>query len=358
MRAWGQIASVVVLGIAVSGAWADESGPKPTKPGFTQVLNGALIITQSVENHKLVTAFIEKLRKEKADEAAAEPGKMVALVYGMRDLVDATAGSSWRGYWDLHDPNALNIPGLGQTEQEAAERKRLTDSLVKQAKRIDPNSWLPDPWRDNGTIRVQGNDLIITQTPANHARIGKLIPALRCRGYQVRVTIRFFQFSKVRAKAERDNLAAWLRENAQSRSNEKTGTAALSGEQAEGLIKLFAGLEGCRQLNAPRVSLYDGQRTCVTVCREEVAMLPNLGKDANKVPVRIPIGVCFEIKTFVRPDGRSFACGLRTWLAERTRQGDTPTVALTERAVDFSTPDKSLMLVRMPRREYEVTGAR
>ena len=54
-------------------SWADPTaGPTPGTPGFIQILNGQLVVTQTAQNHQAISELIEKLREAKTIQILIE----------------------------------------------------------------------------------------------------------------------------------------------------------------------------------------------------------------------------------------------------------------------------------------------
>jgi autotransporter-associated beta strand protein len=149
-------------------SWGDDStGPTAGTPGFVQILNGALVVTQTPENHQAVAEFIEKLRQAKAQQGrrpAARMGAMAEMrVYDIRDLVFGSDG------------NKMSAEEINRRAKDLADR-------VRQAIGSTEETWAGQ----RVAVDSRTNKLIVAAGPDERRRIEELLAKLReIRGPQV-----------------------------------------------------------------------------------------------------------------------------------------------------------------------------
>jgi hypothetical protein len=169
-------------------SWTENGG----KIGTIHYYAGRLIITQTPDNHERIRDLLNLLRQSMAAEDTQilrlhepEPGitpkppteeheTTVTRIYNIRDLLsDAIA------FQKSHAIHAGPAPfGLGNTPPRTG-----LDALIKDVQDIITDTVDHDSWIDNGgktgLVKSLSGQLIITQTPANHAKIASLLAQLR-----------------------------------------------------------------------------------------------------------------------------------------------------------------------------------
>jgi len=300
-----------------------------------------------------------------AGNAADNKAHVVRRVYEVRDLVIAIPSYAGPAYWDGIDGNMGFLRGTepGSAESRALRKKTIerqnVAQLIEKIKRIDPGSWLPEAGIESILLYRDGEALVISQTPENHARISKFIELLRDeRSLQVLISFKFIHWSGSQAAGKSDALPDWLSKNVKATFDEKTGLLRLSDSEAEALLEHVTSKEDYRLVAAPRMTLSNGQRSYVMVGTEEAIFLPRLDKNGEKALMHIPFGSTADIKPVVDRKGKSVVCNLATWLAERAFQGDVPGVAVAEAKTAFTVPDKAAMLLRVEVVKHKIEGAR
>jgi hypothetical protein len=158
-------------------SWADEtSGPTAGTPGFVQILNGSLVVSQTAENHQAVAELIEKLRQAKgyqdhralAQQVAqpAQPGAgLVTRVYDVRDLAIASDG-------------ARTADDINRRAEELAANARA--AIGSPQGRADGRA---------GRVEVDNGRLVVTAAPGGQESVQQLMGRLReIRGPQVEIS--------------------------------------------------------------------------------------------------------------------------------------------------------------------------
>jgi hypothetical protein len=301
-----------------------------------------------------------------AGNGAAGKARVIRRVYDVRDLaVGIPSYAGGPAYWDEFDPNG-GFPRNrepGEAESRALQNKTIEREneaqLIEKIKQIDPGSWLPEAGIGSITPLQDGKNLVISQTPENHAQISKLIEMLRDeRSLQVRISFKFIRLLDPPAAGKSDALPDWLSKNVKSTFDEKTGLLRMSDSEAEALLEHVKSNADYTLLSSPRITLYNRQRAYVTVRRDEAIFLPRLDKKGEKALMRIPIGAVVDIQAVVDRKGKSIVCDLAPWLAERAFQADVPGVAVAEAKAAFTVPDKAAMLLRVEMVKHKIEGAR
>ncbi len=301
---------------------------------------------------------------------ATDPPGTIKRVYDVRDLLADVPDSS--------NPPELGVRSEASTRPAAvqpapastqATRDRLLhDLIVRITSSIDPLSW-----RDNtgslGSVRELSGQLIITQTPANHERIARLIEDLRgARAIQVTVEARFLSSSSRSA----DKLLKSWGENWMTieGSDFQMCPRFLDGPDVDELLRTIQADKNSMTLTVPRITLFNGQRSFVLVSTQTayVADLKRVGSgesDRSYEPVVgvVDSGVVLDCRAQVSPDHRFVTLTLAPQLARlmdlRSQRwpGSTPgheeTIQVpTVRKVTLTTtitmPDGKYALYRRP----------
>jgi hypothetical protein len=166
-------------------SWADNStGPTAGTPGFVQILNGSLVVSQTAENHQAVAELIEKLRQAKAGQdrqakgyqdhralaqQVAQPAQPVAgfvtRVYDVRDLAIASDG-------------ARTADDISRRAEELAANARA--AIGSTEGRADGRA---------GRVEVDNGRLVVTAAPGGQESVQQLLGRLReIRGPQVEIS--------------------------------------------------------------------------------------------------------------------------------------------------------------------------
>jgi len=301
-----------------------------------------------------------------AGNVAADKARVVRRVYDVRDLIPAIPSyAGWPAYWDGIDGNMGYLRGSepGSAESRALQKKTIERQnlaqLIEMIQRISPGSWLPEAGIGSILLYRDGEALVISQTPENHARISKLIEMLRYeRSRQVLISFKFIHWSGSQAAGKSDALPDWLSKNVKAAFDEKTGLLRISDSEAEALLEHVKKKEDYRLVAPPRMTLSDGQRSYVMVMSEVAVFLPRLDKNGEGALMHIPFGSTADIKTVVDRKGKSVVCDLATWVAESAFQRDVPEVAVAEAKAAFTVPEKAAMLLRVEMVKHKIEGAR
>lgn len=218
----------------------------PVRPSLPRSLAAAVSI--------LAIGCASLTSPKRSDRTFADP--LETRSYDVRDLLIATA--------DFPRPPI----GEDMPEDDAAHvtRADMEQALIEMlTSTVDTPSWASQGGR--GTARFDGGELVITQSSANHDRIGSALATLRDRrSVQVVVEARFISGADVSKLAEQlggDGDGQWIDvgDKAQLFSPIPAGS-----EVAARLNKLAqeAPLEWTT-LTAPRVTVFNGQRAWVAV---------------------------------------------------------------------------------------------
>jgi hypothetical protein len=167
-----------------------------------QYLSGRFIIVQSAENHDHISAILKLLRQsltagdshilryDRLESHAATPKPpadeepTVTRIYNIRDLLSYDI--AFRRAHDIHFTPPAVAPGDVGTGTANGRRSSPTNAVEEQIGELQDivrDTVDRDSWIDNGgkfgSIKSFSDQLIITQTPANHDKIASLLSQLR-----------------------------------------------------------------------------------------------------------------------------------------------------------------------------------
>lgn len=232
-------------------------------------------------------------------------------------------------------------------EQRAEDVQAIIDLLMAS---VPENSWQVNNIDARGTIteRPRSGVLVVVQTPKNHATINEILTQLRqARGVQIAIEARFltvsrnyledvgidldFQFNDVGSnfpggigvdqdtsdftRAPQTPVPGTLGGLVGNPSLQITGTF-LDDFQADFLIRATQAQVNSATVNAPRVTLYNGQEAVLVVVRRQyyVADLePVVGSVGLFNPTIEPLdtGIIFYVRAAVSPDRKYVDMDLR-----------------------------------------------
>ena len=205
----------------------------------------------------LLLAGCARRARPEVTAGAAAAGEPVTLLYDVRDLIFRRA-PSFPVVYDEHGwPRADESPATAPTREE------LSQSFVDLVKYvIDTTSWR-DHGGPHGSITEEAGQLVVTQTPENHAKLKRLIDQLR----EVRTTQVTVQSYVIRSPDVWDQIdragGKW------KPLGDSTQLLYLTAEQMRPLVEgRKQGAGGVDLFTAPRLTLFNGQRAHVIVATE------------------------------------------------------------------------------------------
>jgi beta-lactamase regulating signal transducer with metallopeptidase domain len=159
--------------------------------------------------------------------------------------------------YDIRD--LLNIPAgkPGSPEIKAANDGLINDTIALIKETVDRETWI-DNGGKLGAIKFLSGQLIITQTPTNHAEIVALLQKLReTRLIQLSVEVRILKLP--------DSVSDPRFFPATQPAGAKAQPTILTDAQVADLLRLVQGFPKASLLTAPRLALFNGQRGQVIV---------------------------------------------------------------------------------------------
>ncbi len=164
---------------------------------------------------------------------------------------------------DFKSANTGVVPDTSPaTEPTEPKTHRTREQLIDDVTALVKATVAADSWGNVGRIKEVAGQLVVTQTPENHAQIVQLLDQLReTRGIQVTITARFLIVDK--ATADKFGLLA-----APASDPKDPGVVAgvyLSSEKVTGLLRDVEQGPGMKLLTAPRITCFNGQQAYVLI---------------------------------------------------------------------------------------------
>jgi bla regulator protein BlaR1 len=329
---------------------------------------------------------IEPTSSPSGDSSADAPPGTVTRVYDVRDLIIQVPDFIDAPQLGIHDaPPAATPPttkrasgptlalASSSTTHEKTHQQLVDEIVVRITSSVDPLSW-----RSNtgavGSVRELNGQLIVTQTPANHEKIQKLLQGWRApRAVQVTVELRFISGSK----SAEELLERWNKEWTKvEQSNCEMWRSFLDPAQAKVLMSSMQSEKFSTLITAPRITLYNGQRAYVMVSRQTafVGDLKRIGNDETDksfepVIKLVDSGVLFDCRAQVSADPRFVTLTISPQLAtlenltpqrwpgsapghEHTIQ--VPKLRKTTMTATVTMPDQKTAVYRFPPQQVQV----
>lgn len=220
---------------------------------------------------------------------ATESRSLITRAY---DIADLCADSS------VQD---LNAPESGRALDQIA---REMGQLV--ADTIEPASWTQRPGEIEWHLVPGKQQLVATQTEANHAAIARLFAQLR-KGHAVQVTVET-RFITTNATVP----IAAQKEPVRDTGEMPPNAPILDEAQCRALIAASVANKNSSLVSAPRVTIANGQEALVqveTLTSYVAAIVPKKNREGQMeyepVVVQAPDGVSFKVRAAVMADGKS-----------------------------------------------------
>lgn len=118
------------------------------------------------------------------DVAAADDQKTVTRVYDVKAFVEETPDYPLRGERDSSERGGGQglLSGYLNEQKESEKLQEARVKMLDELRSLIKDTVDPESWRDNGgalgNVRLLGNRMIVTQTPANQQLVGSLLDQL------------------------------------------------------------------------------------------------------------------------------------------------------------------------------------
>ena len=286
--------------------------------------------------------------------ARAAKVKRITWVYDVRDLIELIRLTKW----DAATPK-IGWPGRPvakvKRDKEADTEAIAAELVAVITRRIAPGSW--DPKYKLGSIKRMNGQLVVTQTPANQAAIGKLISQLQAdRGQRAKLTAGFFQVA-----GSDKALLKWLAARQPKARFDKNGVwnGALTADEAAAFTAQAVKLKDVRLLASPQIMLLTGQRAIVFSPTKRTFKL-GLVKDASQTrALEFQSGVLLDAQVSVAADGKHVTVTAMPEHAARPKLREEGVE--TSRAAGGATvslPSGQTIILRLPYKNYRATGVK
>ncbi len=317
-------------------AWTDEGGP-----AAIDYMNGVLIITQTREGHQRVADLLDKLRRERAIMVSVESRFITVSDDFLQDItvdVDVTVLGSERfgavGGLVQNPQNAQGfetLPGIGFQRPILEEFQTLTIAGVEADSQVfdifgnpvgriaeDPNLLTV------GTDIGQSQPIIVGSTSSNSQGTSSLL-----------------------------NLAGTAFANFTATEGGLVVSGVFLDEVQVGfLLRAIQADVRSHQLFAPRITLFNGQRsyisvtTAVTYISDAEPVVSEAAVGFNPEISGIPVGATLDVKATVSADRRYVQLDLRPQVADITQFGEAIVQAAAPFAVAQTTIDLPIISVQ------------
>jgi beta-lactamase regulating signal transducer with metallopeptidase domain len=231
----------------------------------------------------------------------ADSNEIVTQVYDVTDVIH---------YMDFTAPNFGTSDG-GQfvpVNRSPTATQELTNTIEQQ---VDPHSW-KDRGGSIGSISADKFLFTITQTQANQQEIMRLLTQLHQRKFpQIQISSQFISGTSVFRALQHES----------GRWNDDRGAAiwsqVLSDNQVNRIVELSKD-DKTTTLTAPRITLFNGQRSYVAVATETSYVADFVQKPDGKVDPVVQIvqsGVVLDCRPMVSKDGQTITLDFRPKLS-------------------------------------------
>lgn len=272
---------------------------------------------------------------------------MVTRAYDIRDLLVRIPN-----FGPVLVITTSNPAAQPQAPEEAVQTKgEMVANIIKSViTKFDPPSWKANG--GNATAVFLNGQLVVTQKENTQVAIAAFLKGM-CeeRSRTVTVQSRFLaQLSQEKGEQFRD----WMDKQFKIKFGEKAQYVLIDDNAAEALAKHCEQYPDSRITTPPKLTLFNGQRACVTVGGEQAIVLSPEGQ-LLKVIAWISQGAWLDVKTTVLDNDIVTAITPRlTALIPKSNTEYT----VAESNLTVRVPSKSTILIRMPVMHMKVTGLR
>jgi beta-lactamase regulating signal transducer with metallopeptidase domain len=264
----------------------------------------------------IAVVAITYTRPKKVDPLAIDTSDPNTRVYDIRDLLVTVP--------DFRDEDIkrdeFGWPIMTNNPTTEPSRAKLLAEIVELIKdTIATDSWT-DRGGSTGSIQEHQGQLIVTQSPANHDQLGRLLAQLRSkRGVQIVVECRFLTS---------DDALKQLREIlGPDHDLAKAGSFFLTDEQSQALVRAMKESNPSATLSAPRITLFNGQRAFVMVATETAYVAEFTEKSDKKfepIVKTVNSGLVFDCQATATADYKYVMLKLRPHLSRLMRIEPVP----------------------------------
>ena len=272
---------------------------------------------------------------------------LTTRVYDIRDLIETIPDFTAPAFGVVPDVSPATQPATAQT-------RRTREQLINDVMALIKATVAADSWGKAGRIKQVAGQLVITQTPENHAQIVQLLDQLReTRGIQVTLAARFLVVDKTTA-------TKFGLEATPAADQKKPGTSAgvyLSTEKVAGLLHDVQQGPGMKLLPSPRITCFNGQQAYV-LASTSTAYISGYKADKDNdgqttwepITSEVDAGLLLELQPFVSADRKFATLKLHPALSRLDRIESVP--------YSESPPEKKLFIQRpvMTIRELRTTA--
>jgi len=299
-------------------SWADpQSGPSAGTPGFIQIFSGSLVVTQTAQNHQALAELIEKLREAKTIQI---------LIEARFITVDSSFLNSVGVDLDFYFNLGSNMSQSGTTDPWTGAAVPGTDGSSWGSGFPGSNNFSPIAVQNDSVSFING---VNTGTGTN---IGSLVssPAL------------------------------------------SIGGTFLDDIQVDFLVQATQARSSTRQLNAPKITLSNSQRSYIAVARQQAYIREYIpivsGNSTANRPVidYIPTGAVLDVAATASADRRYVMMTIRPQVSVQEGQPrvmyigfdpnnptlvgqslpiELPTVVMQQLETSVSVPDGGTLLL-------------
>ena len=310
-------------------------------------------------------AFLRKLAK---DEVATQPAMAATAT------APAKAGGERETTTRVYDVRDLLVvvPKVVGGEQggiaewpagaaEPADKEPTRAELLKNLLELLRSTVDPDSWRQGwAAVREINRQLLITQSPANHEQIARLLAQLRQgRGVLVRIEARLMTpgpgVDRVLHKMFPDARPGFARSG-----ESKVPGCIMTAEQVEKLIAASQTVPGeVRLLTLPRVTVFSGRRARLENSRKQTLSLPVEGREGERADIPYYSGIQVEVGATASADRRRATLTVKAQVAELTRvDGRLEESGAALGANNVTVPEGSTLVLRLPQTRSRLTSLR
>ena len=253
-----------------------------------------------------------------------DQGRLITRVYDIRDLIvelpDFTAP----------DFDSVTPPAGGVTRPAADQRRMTRAQLIEAMITLIKETVAPDSWQKLGQIRELSGQLIVSQTPENHASMVHLLEQLRkTRGIQVTMESRFLVVDKaLAAKITQPGNPSVGNGKA---DKESTAGVFLSRKQVNDLLREVEQSPRTIMIASPRITCFNGQQSYVMIGGQtpyvsgySVTRGNNGQTTYDPIRRRIDTGVLLELQPTVSADRTSVTVTVHPVMSRLDRMDSEP----------------------------------
>lgn len=252
---------------------------------------------------------------------------MPTRIYDLRDLLTQTPDFDNAPYLGIRPQNgpkpgaAPPIPAVSVVTVESLRSGRTPtiDEIVKSIRsNIEPQSWA----RGSGVISELGGSLVITQTPAAHEQIQRLLRNLAAsKRIQIAVEARFVwlddEATATMPVELRNRIASGLKPGASANANE------LSSPEVNLILNASQTSQATLTLTCPRITLFNGQRAYFLTANQRAYVSgideSHSAAGATTRTSRIDVvdsGILLDVQGTIAADRKTVTLSLRPEMSE------------------------------------------